>query len=207
MVARVFRETHHATRAGKLGCALDVARRRAAGAVLSHQLAAPPAAALACDEYSLALRGAVGWRTRRLGADLLGRAASVRSGHGRRAADRSRLGGQYRGGDTAVRGRGLAWAAGLTLSPVLGLISGMVFVVKAGILAGTFYIHAAALFAVSLAMALLQHQQWPYGVSLFGIVSAATFFLPGWKYYRQSRWNESQAIEANQTQLKEMNSR
>jgi len=35
----------------------------------------------------------------------------------------------------------------LKLSPVLGLISGMVFVIKAGILAGTFYFHAAALFA------------------------------------------------------------
>ena len=77
----------------------------------------------------------------------------------------------------------------LTLSPVLGLISGMVFVVKAGILAGTFYVHAAALFAVSVVMAWLQHQGWPYGVSLFGTVSAATFFLPGWKYYRQSQLN------------------
>ncbi|MEM8947082.1 MAG: serine/threonine-protein kinase [Planctomycetota bacterium] len=77
----------------------------------------------------------------------------------------------------------------LLLSPVLGLISGMVFVVKAGILAGSFYFHAAALFAVSMAMAYLQAQHWPYGVSLFGIVSAATFFLPGWKYYRQSELN------------------
>lgn len=75
----------------------------------------------------------------------------------------------------------------LTLSPVLGLISGMVFVIKAGILAGTFYIHAGALFAVAVAMAILQQQQWPYGISMFGIVSAATFFLPGWKYYRQSQ--------------------
>ena len=75
----------------------------------------------------------------------------------------------------------------MSLSPVLGLISGMVFVIKAGILAGSFYFHAAALFAVSMAMAYLQNLGWPYGVSLFGIVSAATFFLPGWKYYRQSR--------------------
>ena len=75
----------------------------------------------------------------------------------------------------------------LTLSPVLGLISGMVFVVKAGILAGTFYVHASALFAVSAAMAYLQHVGWPYGLTLFGVVSAGTFFLPGWKYYRQSQ--------------------
>ena len=77
----------------------------------------------------------------------------------------------------------------LYLSPVLGLVSGMVFVIKAGILAGSFYIHAAALFAVSLVLAYLQHRGWPYGVSLFGFVSAATFFLPGWKYYRQSQAN------------------
>ena len=81
----------------------------------------------------------------------------------------------------------------LTLSPVLGLISGMVFVVKAGILAGAFYVHAAALFAVSMVMAVLQQQQWPYGISLFGIVAAATFFLPGWKYYRQSQTNRNSA--------------
>jgi len=38
-------------------------------------------------------------------------------------------------------------------------------------------------------MAYLQHAQWPYGLALFGVVSAATFFLPGWKYYRQSHLN------------------
>lgn len=80
----------------------------------------------------------------------------------------------------------------LLLSPVLGIISGMVFVVKAGILAGSFYFHAAALFAVSIAMAYTQHHDWPYGISLFGLVSAATFFLPGWKYYRQSQLSPSE---------------
>ena len=74
----------------------------------------------------------------------------------------------------------------LTLSPVLGLIGGMVFVMKAGILAGTFYLHAAALLATSVAMAEMQRQGFEYGVSLFGVVAAAAFFLPGWKYYRQS---------------------
>ncbi|MGI9327269.1 MAG: serine/threonine-protein kinase [Pseudomonadales bacterium] len=75
----------------------------------------------------------------------------------------------------------------LTLSPVLGLISGMVFVVKAGILTGTFYIHATAMFVMSIAMAMMQHAQWPYGITLYGLVSAASFFIPGWKYYRQNR--------------------
>lgn len=79
----------------------------------------------------------------------------------------------------------------LTLSPVLGLISGMVFVVKAGILAGSFYIHAIALMTTSVIMAWLQNAGWPYGISLFGVVSAATFFFPGWKYYRQSKLAET----------------
>ena len=42
----------------------------------------------------------------------------------------------------------------LTLSPVLGLISGMVFTIKAGILTGTFYVQAAALFLTAGIMAL-----------------------------------------------------
>ncbi len=77
----------------------------------------------------------------------------------------------------------------LKLSPILGLIGGMVFVVKAGILAGSFYIHATAMLAMSIAMAEMQRQGFEYGVSIFGLVSAATFFLPGWKYYRQGREN------------------
>jgi len=75
----------------------------------------------------------------------------------------------------------------LTLSPILGLIGGMVFVVKAGILSGTFYLQAVVMFATSLVMAVAQHAQWPYGISLYGLASAASFFIPGWKYYRQKR--------------------
>jgi serine/threonine-protein kinase len=75
----------------------------------------------------------------------------------------------------------------LTLSPVLGVISGMVFIVKAGILSGAFYFQAAALFATSIVMAVLQSRGFEYGITLFGLVSAATFFVPGLKYYRQSR--------------------
>ena len=72
----------------------------------------------------------------------------------------------------------------LTLSPVLGLISGMVFVVKAGILAGSFYINAAALFASAVVMAFMQSAGNPYGTALFGLIASAAFFIPGWKYHR-----------------------
>jgi serine/threonine-protein kinase len=75
----------------------------------------------------------------------------------------------------------------LTLSPVLGLIGGAVFVAKAGILSGLFYLQAAAMFATALVMAELQRHGLDWGISLYGLVSAAAFFLPGWKYYRQSR--------------------
>jgi serine/threonine-protein kinase len=69
----------------------------------------------------------------------------------------------------------------LTLSPVLAVLAGMVFLVKAGTLSGSFYLSAVASFATAVAMA-----RWPeYGLFLFGLVSAACFFIPGLKYYRQ----------------------
>jgi serine/threonine-protein kinase len=82
----------------------------------------------------------------------------------------------------------------LKLSPVLGLIGGMVFVVKAGILAGSFYINAAAMLAMSIVLAEMQRRGFEYGLSIFGLVSAATFFIPGWKYYRQSQANAGKQL-------------
>ena len=52
----------------------------------------------------------------------------------------------------------------LTLSPVLGLIGGAVFVAKAGILSGVFYLQAVAMFATALVMAELQRRGIDYGV-------------------------------------------
>lgn len=73
----------------------------------------------------------------------------------------------------------------LTLSPVLAISSGMAFVAKAGILTGEFYVQAAALFVTALVMASLDRLRVPYSITLFGIVSGACFFVPGLKYYRQ----------------------
>ncbi|MFM7055679.1 MAG: serine/threonine-protein kinase [Planctomycetota bacterium] len=76
----------------------------------------------------------------------------------------------------------------LEFSPCLGAIAGMVFLAKAGILSGRFYIEAALMFATSLVMAAIEAADIPdFSVSLFGVVSAITFFLPGLKYYRQQR--------------------
>jgi serine/threonine-protein kinase len=69
----------------------------------------------------------------------------------------------------------------LELSPVLGLVTGMVFLAKAGILSGEFYIWALLLFLTAVPMALFPR----YAHFIFGIVSACCFFFPGLKYYRQ----------------------
>ena len=69
----------------------------------------------------------------------------------------------------------------LTLSPILGIINGMVFLAKAGILSGAFYVQSAILFVTAGLMALLPD----YAHFIFGIVSAGCFFFPGLKYYRQ----------------------
>lgn len=76
----------------------------------------------------------------------------------------------------------------LEFSPVLGAIAGMVFLAKAGILSGSFYIQSVMMFATALVMAAVEHSDLPnFSVSLFGVVSALTFFIPGLKYYRQQR--------------------
>jgi serine/threonine-protein kinase len=70
----------------------------------------------------------------------------------------------------------------LVLTPVLAVAAGMVFVFKAGTLSGDFYYAAVAMFLVAIPMALIGP---PWSPVLFGTVSAASFFIPGLKYYRQ----------------------
>jgi serine/threonine-protein kinase len=75
----------------------------------------------------------------------------------------------------------------LSLSPLLGVISAMVFIIKAGMLSGVFYFQAAALLAATIPMALFpQHAHL-----IFGIVAAACFFVPGFKYARRLRFESS----------------
>ena len=67
----------------------------------------------------------------------------------------------------------------LRLSPVLAVLAGMVFLIKAGILSGMFYIPAAAMFLTALLMAI-----WPrFAVTMFGVVSGVGFFVPGLMYH------------------------
>jgi serine/threonine-protein kinase len=70
----------------------------------------------------------------------------------------------------------------LTLTPMLAVVAGMVFVFMAGTVSGWFYFPAALCFVAALPMAL-----WPgIAPTLFGVVAALGYFVPGWKYYRSS---------------------
>jgi serine/threonine-protein kinase len=69
----------------------------------------------------------------------------------------------------------------LTLAPVLGIVNGMVFLAKAGMLSGEFYVWSLLLFFTAGLMAIVPD----YAHLIFGVVSAACFFFPGLKYYRQ----------------------
>ncbi len=74
----------------------------------------------------------------------------------------------------------------LQLSPVLGAVAGMVFLIKAGILSGSFYVQAGLMFLTALATAAIRTTELPdIGIGLFGVVCAGCFFFPGLKYYRQ----------------------
>ena len=74
----------------------------------------------------------------------------------------------------------------LSLSPVLSLIAGNVFLAKAGILSGKFYIQAVVLYFTSFVMAFLSAiGVSDLGLVLLGCVLAGSFFIPGFKYYRQ----------------------
>ncbi len=72
----------------------------------------------------------------------------------------------------------------LALAPMLAVIAGVTFAVKAGMLSGVFYLSAAAEFLTAVPMALPPLYR-KYGVLLFGVVTAVCFFLPGLKYHRQ----------------------
>ncbi len=72
----------------------------------------------------------------------------------------------------------------LSLAPMLALIAGITFAVKASTLSGSFYFSAAAEFLTAVPMALPPF--YPrYGILLFGVVTAVCFFVPGLKYHLQ----------------------
>ncbi len=66
----------------------------------------------------------------------------------------------------------------LSLAPMLGVISSGVFIIKAGMFSGLFYLQAVALLLCALLMALNPE----YGLLIFGTVAALCFFIPGYRY-------------------------
>ncbi len=73
----------------------------------------------------------------------------------------------------------------LALAPVLPLIAGMTFIVKAGILSGVFYFPAAAMVVTAFLMATTWFDG--FDQTVFGLVSFCSFFFIGLKYYRRSQ--------------------
>ena len=71
----------------------------------------------------------------------------------------------------------------LSLAPVLGALAGMTFLIKAGMLSGSFYIQSVVMFLTAILMAMFP----PIAMILFGVASAACFFFSGLKYYRRSK--------------------
>jgi serine/threonine-protein kinase len=69
----------------------------------------------------------------------------------------------------------------LKLSPILAILAGAVFLAKAGMLSGVFYITAAGLYLTAIPMCV-----WPkFGPLMFGFASGLCFFIPGLWYHRQ----------------------
>jgi serine/threonine-protein kinase len=69
----------------------------------------------------------------------------------------------------------------LSLTPVLAVVAGMVFLFMAGTVSGWFYVPTALCLAGAIPMAI-----WPeVAPMLFGVFAAFGFFVPGLKYYRQ----------------------
>jgi serine/threonine-protein kinase len=73
----------------------------------------------------------------------------------------------------------------LQLSPILAVLAGAVFMVKAGMLSGEFYFAAIVSFLTAVPMALLMpHYAW-VAILIFGAVTAGSFFIHGLRYHRQ----------------------
>lgn len=71
----------------------------------------------------------------------------------------------------------------LSLSPLLGVITAGIFIIKAGMFSGAFYLQAVSLLLAAAAMAVLPR----YAHLIFGIVAATCFFVPGFQYHRRRR--------------------
>ena len=72
----------------------------------------------------------------------------------------------------------------LTFSPLLAVAAGMIFLFKAGVLAGLFYFASVAMFATAVLMALFPQVG---SLAVRHRRRALCFFVPGLKYHLQRR--------------------
>ena len=71
----------------------------------------------------------------------------------------------------------------LSLTPMLGVTNGMLFLIKGGVLSGGFYLQAALVF-----LSIVPMTQFPaYAPLILGVTSAACFFGTGLKYHLRNR--------------------
>src|SRR5262245_36426362 len=75
----------------------------------------------------------------------------------------------------------------LSLSPILAVLAGAVFMVKAGMLSGEFYFAAVASFLTAVPMALLMPDHAWLAILIFGAVTAGSFFVHGLRYHRRRK--------------------
>jgi len=78
------------------------------------------------------------------------------------------------------------WLIGLpvlTLAPMIAVMNGTLFLIKGGILSGSYYLQAVATLLTVVPMALYPR----YGPILFGVVAGLCFFLTGLKYHLRAR--------------------
>ncbi len=66
----------------------------------------------------------------------------------------------------------------LSLSPMIAVTNGMLFMIKGGILSGDYYLQAALTFLAIFPMAAFPR----FAPLIFGVVAAACFFATGLKY-------------------------
>ena len=177
-VSRLLRETHHAAVLENWGLlwmwhSLAIFLVCLATQFMAWAQIDSHGAYLAVWGAGLLTWGSIFWRLRRRGGPVLFVERQIAHA--------------WAGGTTASVGLFLIEVVqglpSLTLSPVLPVIAGVVFFCKAGTLSGQFYPWVLAYFATGLYMAAFPQS----GHLVFGLVSAASFFVPGLKYYRQRK--------------------
>jgi serine/threonine-protein kinase len=75
----------------------------------------------------------------------------------------------------------------LSLSPILAVLAGTVFMVKAGMLSGEFYFAAAASFLTAVPMAFLMPDHAWLAILIFGVITSGSFFVHGLRYHRRRK--------------------